>query len=113
MPVVSVLLPVWNAAATLPAALRSVARQSLPSLECVVVDDGSNDATSAVAASFAEVDARFRVVSQPRAGIVAALNVGLDACRGRYVARMDAEDLMHRDRLRLQVEALEAEPHLV
>jgi glycosyltransferase involved in cell wall biosynthesis len=109
---VSVLLPVYDAATTLPAALRSVARQSLHDIECVVVDDGSTDASRDVVSSFAHTDPRFRVVSRSHAGIVAALNAGIDVCRGRYVARMDADDLMHRDRLRLQVNALEAAPDL-
>jgi glycosyltransferase involved in cell wall biosynthesis len=112
LPAVSVLIPVWNGAVTLAAALRSVARQSLPELECVVVDDGSDDASRAVATAFAYADDRFRVVPRPHAGIVAALNTGLDACRARYVARMDADDLMHRERLRLQVDALDARPDL-
>ncbi len=111
-PVVSVLLPVWNAAGTLGAALRSVSRQSLSDFECVVVDDGSTDAGLAVARSFADADRRFRVLSRCHAGIVSALDEGLRACRGRYVARMDGDDLMHRDRLRLQVDALEADPDL-
>jgi glycosyltransferase involved in cell wall biosynthesis len=111
-PAVSVLLPVWNAAATLRAALLSVARQSLHDFECVIVDDGSEDASRDVAASFALADGRFRVLSQPHAGIVAALNAGLDLCRGRYVARMDADDLMHRERLRLQMDALQSDPDL-
>jgi glycosyltransferase involved in cell wall biosynthesis len=89
-----------------------VARQSLPDFECVVVDDGSGDASRAIASSFVDGDARFRVVTQHHAGIVTALNLGLDACRGRYVARMDADDLMHRDRLRLQMNALEVAPDL-
>lgn len=112
MPALSVLIPVWNAAATLGAALRSVVRQSLPDFECVVVDDGSSDASRAIASSFAHGDARFRVVSQHHGGIVAALNAGLDVCRGRYVARMDADDLMHRDRLSMQHSVLEAAPDL-
>ncbi len=112
MVAVSVLLPVYNAAATLGAALRSVARQSLVDIECVVVDDGSDDASRDIVSSLAHVDGRFRVVSRSHAGIVAALDAGLDVCRGRYVARMDADDLMHRDRLRLQMNALESAPDL-
>jgi glycosyltransferase involved in cell wall biosynthesis len=110
LPAVSVLLPVWNAAATLAGALRSVSRQTLRDFECVVVDDGSSDASRDIASSFAAADGR--VVSRPHAGLVAALNAGIEACRGRYVARMDADDLMHRERLRLQVEALDADPEL-
>ena len=60
-PLVSVLLPVRDAEATLGAALRSVARQSEPRFECVVVDDGSQDASRARAGAFAARDPRFRV----------------------------------------------------
>jgi glycosyltransferase involved in cell wall biosynthesis len=111
-PLVSVLLPAFDAAETLPAALASVARQTLTDFECVVVEDGSRDATAAVARAWAARDARFRVHAQHHAGIVAALRHGLALCRGRYVARMDADDLMHRDRLRAQVDWLERRPEL-
>ena len=106
------LLPARDAGATLPAALASLGRQTMPDWECVLVDDGSVDATAAVAARAAAVDPRFVVISQPRDGLVAALSAGLDRCRGRYVARMDADDLMRRDRLAVQVAALDAAPHL-
>jgi len=106
-PLVSVLLPAFDAASTLAAALASVARQTLADFECIVVDDGSADDTAAIARAQAERDGRFRVERQEHAGIVAALRRGLHHCRGRYVARMDADDLAHRDRLRLQVEWLE------
>jgi len=111
-PLVSVLLPVRDAEATLPACLRSVARQRETDLECVVVDDGSRDGSRAAAEAFAGSDPRFRVVATPRRGLVAALGAGLAACRGRFVARMDADDWMHRDRLRAQVAHLEAHPGL-
>lgn len=108
----SVLIPAFDAAATLGAALESVRRQREASLECVVVDDGSRDDTSAIARRFAERDARFRVLSQPNRGIVAALELGRASCRGRYVARMDADDLMHRRRLELQGALLDGAPRL-
>jgi glycosyltransferase involved in cell wall biosynthesis len=111
-PRVSVLLPAFDAAATLATALTSVARQTDPAFECVVVDDGSNDSTLAIARTHAAQDARFRVHTVPHAGIVAALEHGLALCRSPYVARMDADDWMHRDRLRLQVEELERRPEL-
>lgn len=111
-PKVSVLLPAYDAAATLPLALASVARQTLTDFECIVVDDGSRDETAALVASLAANDDRFRLFSQAHAGIVAALNHGLACCRGRYIARFDADDWMHRDRLRLQVEWLERHPEL-
>lgn len=112
MPALSVLLPAWNAEGTLPAALRSVLRQRERDWECVVVDDGSSDRTLEVSRAFAARDARFVVVPIPHAGIVAALNAGLERCRSDVVVRMDADDVMHRDRLALQRAALEADPAL-
>ncbi|MBW2270689.1 MAG: glycosyltransferase [Deltaproteobacteria bacterium] len=106
-PRVSVLLPVFDAEDTLDSCLRSVERQAFRDWECVLVDDGSRDASLAMARRAAAVDPRIRVVAGPHRGIVAALNVGLAACRAPLVARMDADDVMHRLRLALQVEALE------
>lgn len=113
MPLVSVLMPAFNAATTIEAALRSVQRQTLPDWECLVVDDGSTDATAALSAALAERDPRIRVLRRPHRGIVASLQAGLVECRGRWVARMDADDLMHRERLSAQTEALAADPSLV
>jgi glycosyltransferase involved in cell wall biosynthesis len=96
----------------LPAALLSVRRQTEHDWECIVVDDGSRDATARVAQQVAAGDARFRVVSLPHRGIVAALNAGLELCRGELVARLDADDLMSRRRLELQRAALAANPEL-
>lgn len=109
---VSVLLPVRDAEATLPSALASVARQTLREWECVVVDDGSRDASAAIARRFAEGDPRFRVLARPAEGLVAALEAGRAACEAPIVARMDADDLMHRERLAAQAPALEGDPAL-
>jgi glycosyltransferase involved in cell wall biosynthesis len=111
-PLVSILLPAFNAAATLPACLRSLARQRERRWECVLVDDGSDDDTLACARAYAARDARCTVVARRHAGLVATLSAGLEHCRGRYVARMDADDLMHSRRLGAQVAALEAQPGL-
>lgn len=108
-PETSVLLPVRDGEATLAAALRSIVRQTDRDWECIVVDDGSRDASRDVARRFAEVDPRFRTLARPAEGIVASLNAGLAACRGRYVARMDADDVMHRERLARQRAALEGD----
>ena len=107
-PAVSILLPVFNARATLAACLRSIERQLEERWECVIVDDGSSDGTLALARAFAARDARFRVVATAHSGLVTALNTGLDRCRAPLVARMDADDVMHRARLGVQIAALSA-----
>jgi len=111
-PRVSIVLPVRDAAGTLPTALRSVARQSEGHFECVVVDDGSLDGSRGIVQRVAERDPRFRLLSRPRLGVVAALNAGLAAARAPLLARMDADDVMARHRLALQCDALDADPAL-
>jgi glycosyltransferase involved in cell wall biosynthesis len=111
-PAVSVLMPVRDAEATLAAALRSVARQTERRFECVIVDDGSRDGSLALAREQAARDPRFRVVAAPRAGLVASLRAGIAVCRAPLVARMDADDWMHRERLSAQRAALDADATL-
>jgi glycosyltransferase involved in cell wall biosynthesis len=107
-----VLLPARDAGRTIDAALASLRRQTLPSWECVVVDDGSTDDTAARVAAVAARDPRVRLRRTDRLGIVAALATGLAEARAAYVARMDADDLMRRDRLARQAAALDADPSL-
>jgi glycosyltransferase involved in cell wall biosynthesis len=103
---------VWNAAATLPTCLRSIQRQTEPHWQCVIVDDGSQDDSLAWAYRFAERDCRFTVIARAHQGLVATLNAGLAYCRGPFVARMDADDVMHRTRLAVQIQALVTQPVL-
>ncbi|HEX7451053.1 MAG TPA: glycosyltransferase family 2 protein [Polyangiaceae bacterium] len=111
-PEISVLLPAFDAASTLAAALRSVQRQTEQRWECVVVDDGSRDATLELAQTMAREDERIRVVARPHAGIVPALRAGIAECKAPLIARMDADDLMSRRRLELQSRALAEAPEL-
>src|SRR5919206_3812301 len=112
MPLVSVLLPVRDAASTVRAAVRSILRQTVRDLAVVAVDDGCTDATPAILAELADGDARVRVVRGPGEGIARALGRGLAACDAEVVARMDADDLAHPRRLERQLAALEAAPGL-
>ncbi|HSK08091.1 MAG TPA: glycosyltransferase [Vicinamibacterales bacterium] len=112
MPAVSILLPAWNAAATLQACLASIVRQVFGDWECILVDDGSTDDTAAIACEAARRDPRIRPVTVTHGGLVGALNEGLARCGAPLVARMDADDVMHRDRLTAQVAALEHDPSL-
>jgi glycosyltransferase involved in cell wall biosynthesis len=78
----------------------------------VLLDDGSTDATATVARAAAAADPRILVTRRAHGGIVQALNAGLSLCRAPLVARMDADDLMHRHRLARQAAALAADPRL-
>jgi glycosyltransferase involved in cell wall biosynthesis len=111
-PAVSVLLPVHDAEPYLEPCLESLARQSLPDFEVVAVDDGSADGSADRLTAWAARDRRVRVLSEPRIGLVAALNLGLAACRAPVVARMDADDVSHPRRLELQAAALGADSDL-
>lgn len=111
-PKISILLPMRNAAATLPACLRSIQRQSEPEWQCVIVDDGSQDESANCARWFAERDPRFRLIETAPQGLVEALNTGWSYCSGALIARMDADDIMHRHRLARQGNALSANPSL-
>jgi glycosyltransferase involved in cell wall biosynthesis len=110
---ISVLLPARNASATLHDALRGVlAQRDAPPFEVVCVDDASTDATPSLLAEAAHRDARVHVVRGEGRGLVAALNLGLSRCKGDLIARMDADDLVYPDRLRLQAELLQADAEL-
>ena len=101
---ISVVIPAYNATPTLAETLRSALRQTHAELEVIVVDDGSKDGTRAMAESFAAEDPRVRVISKANAGVAAARNTGIDAARGDFIAPLDADDLWHPDKLRLQLE---------
>lgn len=109
---VSVLMPVFDAAVTLPLALESVRRQRGVELECIAVDDGSRDGSAELLERQARDDVRFRVLRVEHGGIVSALNHGLAECRGDVIARMDADDVMRSGRLAAQVALLTARPEL-
>jgi glycosyltransferase involved in cell wall biosynthesis len=110
---VSALMAVRDGAHTVSAALASVLAWGPTLGEVVVVDDGSQDRTPQLLRSLAREEPRLRVLSRPAEGLVPALNAGLALCRGRYVARMDADDIACPQRLSLQLPLLEADPSLV
>jgi glycosyltransferase involved in cell wall biosynthesis len=102
MPLVSVVMPAKNAENTLHAAVRSILRQDMEDFELIAVDDGSDDKTLSALGHFAAKDRRVRVIPIKSSGIVEALNTGLAEARGTLVARMDADDFAHPQRLGLQ-----------
>jgi glycosyltransferase involved in cell wall biosynthesis len=111
-PSVSVLLPVRNAEDQLEECVASLRGQTLADFEVLAVDDGSTDATPEILRAWAATDARVRVISQAHAGIVAALEAGRALARGRFLARMDADDIASPDRFAAQLEHMAAHPEL-
>jgi glycosyltransferase involved in cell wall biosynthesis len=109
---ISIVMPVRNAAATLPVVLESIRRQTLLDWELVAVDDGSNDETAGILASAARADSRIRILSQRACGIAEALQRGCAAARGEFIARLDADDWSPPERLLLQLEFFERNPQL-
>lgn len=108
-PRTSFVMPVRDGGAPLPVAVASVLSQTDPDLELVVVDDGSTD--GAVDA-LPRHDPRLRVIPCPGRGIVDALNAGIAAARGEFIARMDADDESLPDRLAAQLRHLAGRPEL-
>ena len=113
-PVISVLLPVRDAERTLEAAIQSICEQTTSNWELLIVDDGSSDASPAIAEAAAARDGwqRIRVLRRPALGLVAALTAGLKLAKGSFIARMDADDIAMPDRLALQLELLLSRPDI-
>ncbi len=101
-------MPVFNAAGTVARAIDSVRGQEFADWELIVVDDGSIDATRDIVQAFARADPRVRVWHRSHEGIAATLNAGLVHARGEFVARMDADDTAHPERLGVQLAFLRA-----
>jgi glycosyltransferase involved in cell wall biosynthesis len=106
-PLVSVIVPAFNSAWCIERTLKSIAGQTYPNLEVIVVNDGSTDNTASVIRSCIAGDARFRVVDQDNRGLVGARNRGIEEARGVYIAPVDADDLWHPDYVASQVAMLE------
>lgn len=106
---VSIVMPAWNSAQTLPRAIDSVLEQTWPQREIIVVDDGSTDATLSVLAGYGD---KLRIVSQPNRGPSSARNCGLREAQGQYVAFLDADDHWLPKKLERQVALLDAQPDI-
>lgn len=92
-PLITIVMPARNAEPWIGHTLRSVVAQSLKDWECIVIDDGSTDATVALASACG--DPRIRVISQGQSGVSAARNAGLALAQGEFVTFLDADDIWH------------------
>lgn len=93
-PAVSIVIPAWNAESTLRTTLESVRWQTFPDWECLVVDDGSTDGTSAIVERAVMQDRRFRLIRQSNQGLAGARNSGIAEAQGEFVQLLDADDLL-------------------
>jgi hypothetical protein len=110
---VTVILPTYNASATLSQTMDSTLAQTHRQLEVLVLDDGSTDDSPEIARSYALRDDRVRCVRLPHQGLATTLNQGLAEARGDWIARMDADDIMAPQRLERQLAYIQglARPH--
>jgi len=110
-PLVTVLLPCYNAEQYIADCIESVLDQTWHKFELIVIDDGSSDRTTDIIRSYK--DNRIVLVRNDKnEGIVQSLNTGIKIAKGKYIARIDADDMMHADRLDKQVRFLEAQPEV-
>ena len=112
VPNVSIILPVRNGARFVQRAIQSALDSQEPSRELIIVDDGSNDASSEIIEAASRRDARIVALRQPQSGIVAALERGRSHARAPLIARLDADDLAYSERLARQVDAFSRNPDL-
>jgi len=109
-PLVSVVMSVFNGERFLREAVESILNQSFRDFEFVIIDDGSKDASASILGEYERCDPRVRVYHQQNRGLVESLIRGCALAQGKYIARMDADDVAVRDRLMWQVEFMESNP---
>ncbi|MDP1658229.1 MAG: glycosyltransferase family 2 protein [Methylotenera sp.] len=114
LPICSVVIAAHNASNYIEAAVESLQSQSIQEIEIIVVDDGSTDATADIVSGISKGDVRVHLMRLlANQGQSSALNVGILAAKGKYVAFLDADDLAFPRRLELQVSAMEQDEQLI
>ena len=112
-PLISVLLPVYNAAPYVARSIESVLGQTLDDFELLILDDGSTDGSLEILRRYAGREPRIRLISRPNKGLVPTLNELIDRARGEYLARIDADDVALPERFERQAAYLRAHPECV
>lgn len=111
-PPLTVIMPMFNAAPFVRAAVDSVLAQTFTDFDFLIVDDGSTDGSADIIRDLAAEDARIQLIVQDNQGIVPSLHRMIARAQGRYIARMDADDLCLPERFARQIACLEARPEL-
>jgi glycosyltransferase involved in cell wall biosynthesis len=110
-PLVSVIVPTYNQTRYLPEALDSVLQQTYPSIELIIIDDGSTDETSLIGKRY-EQDSRVHWIEQINQGPAHARNQGIAQAQGDYICLLDSDDIMHVERIAKQYEAFQKNPSI-
>ena len=110
LPLVSIIIPTYNQAAYLPAALDSALQQTYSSIEIIVIDDGSSDMTDAIGKLYKLKDPRIHWIEQSNQGAAAARNRGIALAQGEYICLLDSDDLMHKERIAKQYAVFQSHP---
>lgn len=110
-PLVSVIMPVYNCASYIEVAVDSILCQTLPDFELIIIDDASTDGTINVLKKY--TDSRIKLIFKERnQGVSCAINDGLKVAKGKYIARMDGDDISVKERFEKQVAILESNPEI-
>lgn len=111
IPNISVIMPVYNGELFVREALNSILSQTFTDFEFIIIDDGSTDNTESIIKSYADSRIKF-IKNLKNLGIVKSLNLGLDSATGKYIARMDADDISLPQRLEKQFDFMESNPDI-
>lgn len=112
-PLISVLIPVYNAADTLPRCLESVIKQNYQNLEIICINDGSTDSSASVLEDYAEKDLRIKVIHQPNGGLASARNTGLDHAHGVWITAVDPDDYIEPNTYGVCIQSIEKPVELI
>jgi len=111
-PIVSVVMSVYNGETYLHEAIESILNQTYSDFEFIIIDDGSEDNSLAIIKKYQKQDKRIKLISRENKGLIASLNEGISYAKGKYIARMDGDDISSLDRLQEQVGFLESNSHI-
>lgn len=109
-PLVSVVVPAYNVAATIAETLQAISNQTYRNIEIIVVDDGATDGTPKILAGFKE--RRLRVIRQANRGLAGARNTGIHHAKGKYIAFCDSDDIWEAEKIELHAAHLESDPNI-
>ncbi len=110
---IDVVMPVYNAAAYLKQAIESILEQTFSDFHFIIIDDGSTDWSRSILQDYAAQDKRIVLLqNEKNSWICVSLNKAISHCRSPYIVRMDADDISHTDRIRIQVDFMEKHKHV-